>query len=249
VTAAVEGQVIYGRRPVEEAERGRRRIHRIWRAPDTAAEELERLCGSPDHQGVVAEVDPYPYADPNALLRREGALLVALDEVQDPRNLGAVCRSAEFAGAAGVVIPERRSAEVTAVACKASAGAVEHLEVARVRNLADWLAAAKEAGFWIWGADTEAEQAPWDADLTGPTVLVLGSEGKGLRPRVAAACDGLAAFPRVGRTASLNVSAAAAALLFEAARQRSSTGGGGGGGVRTGESANTPSPSDRTRGR
>ncbi len=200
-------------------------MRRVWRAPETSAEELERLCGSPDHQGVVAEVDPYPYADPNALLGQEGVLLVALDEVQDPRNLGAVCRSAEFAGAAGVVIPERRSAEVTAVACKASAGAVEHLEVARVRNLADWLAAAKEAGFWIWGADAEAGQAPWDADLTGPTVLVLGSEGKGLRPRVAAACDGLAALPRVGRTASLNVSAAAAALLFEAARQRSSTGG------------------------
>ena len=135
-------------------------MHRVWRAPETSAEELERLCGSPDHQGVVAEVDPYPYADPNALLRREGALLVALDQVQDPRNLGAVCRSAEFAGAAGVVIPERRSAEVTAVACKASAGAVEHLDVARVRNLADWLAEAKEAGFWIWGADAGREPGP-----------------------------------------------------------------------------------------
>ena len=118
---------IYGKQPVAEAERGRRRVHRVWRAPETSAEELERLCGSPDHQGVVAEVDPYPYADPRGLLREEDALLVALDQVQDPRNLGAVCRSAEFAGAAGVVIPERRSAEVTAVACKASAGAVEHL--------------------------------------------------------------------------------------------------------------------------
>src|SRR5215213_8312198 len=124
-------QIIYGRRPVAEAERGRRRVHRVWRAPETSAEELERLCGSPDHQGVVAEVDPYPYADPRALLR-EGALLLALDQVQDPRNLGAVCRSAEAAGAAGVVVPERRSAAVTAVAAKASAGAVEHLRVARV---------------------------------------------------------------------------------------------------------------------
>jgi 23S rRNA (guanosine2251-2'-O)-methyltransferase len=222
VSAAAQGQIVYGRRPVEEAERGRRRVRRVWRSPDTAPEELERLCGSPNHQGVVAEVDPYPYADPNALLRREGALLLALDQIQDPRNLGAVCRSAEFAGAAGVVIPERRAADVTAVACKASAGAVEHLDVARVRNLADWLDAAKQAGFWIWGADAGGEQAPWQADLTGPTVLVLGSEGKGLRPRVAAACDGLAALPGVGRTASLNVSAAAAAMLFEAARQRSS---------------------------
>lgn len=212
-------QFIYGRNPVAEAERGRRRVHRVWRAPETAAEELERLCGSPDHQGVVAEVDPYPYGDPTGMLR-EGALLVALDQVQDPRNLGAVCRSAEFAGAAGVVVPERRSASVTPVVCKTSAGAVEHLEVAHVRNLADWLAEAKEAGFWIWGADADAEQAPWSTDLTGSTVIVLGGEGKGLRPRVAAACDGLIALPRGGRVESLNVSAAATALLFEALRQR-----------------------------
>jgi 23S rRNA (guanosine2251-2'-O)-methyltransferase len=214
-------QIIYGRRPVAEAERGRRSVHRVWRAPETAPAELERLCGSPDHQGVVAEVDPYPYGDPVAMLRGTSPLLVALDQVQDPRNLGAVCRSAEFAGAAGVVVPERRSAAVTAVTCKASAGAVEHLEVAHVRNLADWLGAAKEAGFWIWGADAEAKDAPWAVDLTGPTVLVLGGEGKGLRPRVAASCDGLVALPRQGRIESLNVSAAAAALLFEARRQRS----------------------------
>jgi 23S rRNA (guanosine2251-2'-O)-methyltransferase len=215
-----ESQIIYGRRPVEEAERGRRRVHRVWRASEVSGEELERLCGSPDHQGAVAEVDPYPFADPNALLRREGALLVALDQVQDPRNLGAVCRSAEFAGAAGVVIPERRSAGVTAVTCKASAGAVEHLDIVRIRNLADWLAEAKQAGFWIWGADAEASQAPWDVDLGGPTVLVLGGEGKGIRPRVASACDGLISLPQGGKVDSLNVSAAAAALLFEATRQR-----------------------------
>lgn len=212
--------LIYGKRPVAEAERGSRQVHRVWKSPETSPDELQQLCGSPDHQGVVAEVDPYPYADPNALLRREGALIIALDQVQDPRNLGAVCRSAEFAGAAGVVIPERRSAEVTAVTCKASAGAVEHLDVARVRNLADWLAGAKAAGFWIWGADTAASDAPWDVDLSGPTVLVLGGEGKGIRPRVVSACDGLVALPRSGRVDSLNVSAAAAALLFEAARQR-----------------------------
>ena len=214
-------QIIYGRRPVEEAERGRRRVHRVWRAPETPADELERMCGSPDHQGVVAEVDPYPYGDPAGLLRKENALLVALDQVQDPRNLGAVYRSAEFAGAAGVVVPERRAAEVTAVACKASAGAVEHIEVARVRNLADWLAEAKTAGFWIWGADADAGQAPWSVDLTGPTVLVLGAEGKGVRPRVASACDGLVALPGTGEIDSLNVSSAAAALVFEAVRQRS----------------------------
>jgi 23S rRNA (guanosine2251-2'-O)-methyltransferase len=214
-------QKIYGRRPVEEAERGKRRVHRVWRTPETTTDELERLCGSPDHQGVVAEVDPYLYADPNALLRREDALILVLDQVQDPRNLGAICRSAEFAGAAGVVVPERRSAEVTAVTCKASAGAVEHLEVARIRNLADWLGEAKAAGFWIWGADAEASRAPWDVDLSGSTVLVLGGEGKGIRPRVAAACDGLVALPRRGRVESLNVSAAGSALAFEVVRQRS----------------------------
>ncbi len=213
-------QVIYGRQPVTEAERGRRRVHRVWRAPETDAFELERLCGSPDHQGVVAEVDPYPYGDPRGLLRGEDALLIALDQVQDPRNLGAVCRSAEFAGATGVVVPERRSAAVTAATCKASAGAVEHLQVAHVRNLADWLADAKAAGFWIWGADAEARSSAWDVDLKGPTVLVLGGEGKGIRPRVANACDGLVSLPRRGEVESLNVSAAATALLFEAIRQR-----------------------------
>ena len=213
-------QIIYGRQPVAEAERGRRRVQRVWRAPDTDPLELERLCGSPDHQGVVAEVDPYPYADARGMLRGEDALIVALDQVQDPRNLGAVCRSAEFAGAVGVIVPDRRSAAVTAVTCKASAGAVEHLQVAHVRNLADWLADAKAAGFWIWGADADAKAAPWSVDLKGPTVIVLGGEGKGIRPRVAAACDGLVALPRRGQIESLNVSAAATALLFEALRQR-----------------------------
>jgi 23S rRNA (guanosine2251-2'-O)-methyltransferase len=213
-------QLIYGKQPVAEAERGRRQVQRVWRAPDTSSEELERLCGSPDHQGVVAEVDPYPYADPNQLLRTDNALIIALDQVQDPRNLGAVCRSAEVAGAAGLVVPDRRSADVTPATCKASAGAVEHLQIARVRNLADWLAEAKEVGFWLWGADADASQAPWDVDLTGPTVLVLGGEGKGIRPRVASACDGLVALPQVGKVESLNVSAAATALLFEAVRQR-----------------------------
>ncbi len=193
---------------------------RAWRAPETSTEELERLCGSPDHQGVVAEVEPYPYAGAAELLRVENALLVALDQVQDPRNLGAVARSAEAAGAAGLVIPERRSAAVTPVVCKTSAGAVEHLPIAHVRNLADWLGEAKEAGFWIWGADADAKQAPWEVDLSGPTVLVLGGEGKGLRPRVASACDGLVALPQRGSIDSLNVSAAATALLFEAVRQR-----------------------------
>jgi 23S rRNA (guanosine2251-2'-O)-methyltransferase len=211
---------IYGRRPVAEAERGRRRVHRVWRAPETSAEELERLAGSPDHQGVVAEVDPYPYADPASLLDAEDALVVVLDQVQDPHNLGAVCRAAEVAGAAGVVIPDRRAASVTAAACKASAGAVEHLPVARVRNVADWLGEAKERGAWVYGAAAGAERAYTEVDWTGRAVLALGSEGSGLRPRVAASCDELISIPLAGQVDSLNASVAAAVIMFEARRQR-----------------------------
>ena len=219
-----ERERIYGRRPVAEAERGRRAVHRIWRAPDTPAEELERLCGSPDHQGVVAEVDPYPYADPDSLFSEDDGqgLVVALDQIQDPHNLGAVCRAAEVAGAAGVVIPERRAASITAAAVKASAGAVEHLPVARVRNLADWLADAKRQEAWIYGADAEAAVRYSDVDWTGRAVLVLGSEGKGLRQRVAKTCDELVSIPVAGRVGSLNASVAAAVILFEARRQRGS---------------------------
>jgi 23S rRNA (guanosine2251-2'-O)-methyltransferase len=215
-----ERERIYGRRPVAEAERGRRRVHRVWRAPDTPAEELERLSGSPDHQGVVAEVDPYPYADPSTLLQPEDALVVVLDQIQDPHNLGAVCRAAEVAGASGVVIPERRAASVTPAACKTSAGAVEHLPVARVRNVADWLAEAKEAGAWVYGAAADAERSYTDVDWSGRAVLALGSEGSGLRPRVAESCDQLISIPVAGQVESLNASVAAAVILFEARRQR-----------------------------
>jgi 23S rRNA (guanosine2251-2'-O)-methyltransferase len=215
-----ERERIYGRRPVAEAERGRRRVHRIWQAPETPPEELERLCGSPEHQGVVAEVDPYPYTDPGRILEAEDSLVVVLDQVQDPHNLGAVCRAAEVAGASGVVIPERRSASVTAAACKASAGAVEHLAVARVRNIADWLGEAKQSGAWAYGAAAEAERAYTDVDWSGRAALVLGSEGSGLRPRVAESCDELISIPMAGRIESLNASVAAAVILFEARRQR-----------------------------
>lgn len=212
--------IVYGRRPVAEAQRGRRRVRRMWTSDDLPQAELTRLAGSPDHQGIVAEVDPYPYADPRALLDAPDGLIVALDQIQDPRNLGAICRSAEAVGAGGVVIPTRRAASVTPVAAKASAGAVEHLPVARVPNLADWLGFAKEAGAWVYGAESGAATPYASADLTGKVVLVVGSEGGGLRRRVAESCDLLVSIPIRGRVESLNVSAAAAVLLFEAARQR-----------------------------
>jgi 23S rRNA (guanosine2251-2'-O)-methyltransferase len=219
--------IVYGRNPVREALRGRRRVKRVWASANAAREEwlasveveradddeLERLSGSADHQGVCADAGDYPYADAAGLLSDEEALVACLDQIQDPRNLGAICRVAECAGAAGVVIPERRSAEVTPAVCKASAGAVEHLRVARVRNIADWLGEAKQAGAWVYGAS--ADGVPYARpDYRGRVVLVLGSEGRGLRPRVSDACDELVALPMRGRIESLNVSAAAAALVY-----------------------------------
>jgi 23S rRNA (guanosine2251-2'-O)-methyltransferase len=217
--------IVYGRNPVREALSGRRRVLRAWAAEpldwlvdvevsSATPSQLEERCGSPDHQGVCAQAEPYPYADARSLLEPGDALVVCLDQVQDPHNLGAVCRVAEGVGAAGLVIPERRAAEVTPAVCRASAGAVEHLAVARVRNLADWLGEAKQAGAWAYGADAGA-QVPYDKpDYSGRVVLVLGSEGRGLRPRVAEACDELVALPRRGRVESLNVATAAAALLY-----------------------------------
>jgi 23S rRNA (guanosine2251-2'-O)-methyltransferase len=212
--------IVYGRNAVREAQRGRRQVLRLWEEPDVPREELELLCGSPDHQGHVAEVEPYPYVDAEELLGPEDALVVVLDQIQDPQNLGAICRSAESAGATGVVIPERGGAEVTAAVCRASAGAVEHLAIARVRNVADFLAAAKREGAWIYGAEAGAGTPHWQPDYTGRVVLVLGSEGKGLRPRVRGACDALVELPLRGKIESLNVSATAAALLYEIVRQR-----------------------------
>lgn len=224
--------IIYGRHPVREALRGPREVRRIWatsgamREPwlqeesvpraQATAEQLEGRCGSSAHQGICAEVEAFRYALPEAVLAAPTPLIVALDQVQDPQNLGSICRSAECAGADAVVIPERRSAEVTAAVCKASAGAVEHLRVARVRNLADFLGEAKAAGAWAYGADAGAEMLYTEVDWRGGVVLVLGAEGRGLRPRVAAACDALIALPVRGRIESLSVGAAAAILLYTA---------------------------------
>jgi 23S rRNA (guanosine2251-2'-O)-methyltransferase len=221
--------ILYGRNPVLEAVRGPREVMRVWATAAAAREEwlaalgpklandhdLEQLCGSSDHQGVCAEVEPYRYADPRSLLESsDDALVVALDEVQDPRNLGAVIRVAECAGAAGVVIGERRAAQITPVVCKASAGAVEHMRVARARNLADYLAEAKQQGAWVYGTSAK-DAVPYDQpDYRGKVVVVFGSEGRGLRPRVRAACDELIALPLRGHIDSLNVSAAASAVLY-----------------------------------
>lgn len=229
--------ILYGRNPVREALRaGRRTFGEIWATERVIArepwlaqagariarpDEIERRAESSDHQGVCADAGGYPYVSAPELLMRPDPFVVALDELQDPQNLGAIARSAECAGVTGVVICERRAAAVTPAVVKASAGAVEHLRVARVRNLADFLGEAKTAGAWCYGADGGGDTAYDAPDYRGGVVLVMGAEGSGLRPRVAKSCDALVSLPLRGRTASLNVSAAAAVLMYEIVQRRS----------------------------
>ena len=269
--------ILYGRNPVREALRGRRSrsVSEVWATAGAAretwlhgievkvcaGEDIERRCGSSVHQGICAVAGGYPYASADELLAIADPLIVVLDQVQDPQNLGSICRTAECAGATGVVIHERRSAEVTPAVCKASAGAVEHLRIARVRNVADFLGEARDAGCWCYGASALAGAppvgegggvrrgklregvldgegsatrqgsrrasggppiVPYTApDYSGGVVLVLGSEGSGLRPRVAGACDQLVSLPLRGRIESLGVAAAAAALLYGILQDRS----------------------------
>jgi len=228
--------ILYGRNPVREALRaGRRTIGQVWATENAArepwlrthpdvqvvsAQQIESRAGSPDHQGVAADAGGYPYVGPAELLTGDAPFVVVLDELQDPQNLGAICRTAESAGVTGVVIPERRAAHVTPAVAKASAGAVEHLWVARVSNIADFLGTAKVAGCWCYGADAEAPTRYDEPDYSGGVVLVLGSEGTGLRPRVAKSCDALISLPMRGQVASLNVSAAAAVLMYGIVQRR-----------------------------
>ncbi len=185
--------------------------------PDSA---LTAAAESRDHQGVVAYCEPYRYADAHELADGERPLLACLDQVTDPRNLGAIARSAEGAGATGIVVPEHNAARVTAAVCRASAGAVEHVPVAVVVNLGRYLGEVKRNDFWVWAADGGAETLVWRADFTTGTALVFGSEGRGVRPGVRRACDDAFSIPLAGRIESLNVSVAAGVALFEAARQR-----------------------------
>jgi 23S rRNA (guanosine2251-2'-O)-methyltransferase len=224
-------ELVYGRRAVREALRGPREVLELlaterasrdgWeRKPKVVPERvLSEVAGTRDHQGVVARVEPYRYADAYELAAVEEPLLVCLDQVTDPRNLGAVCRSAEGAGATGVVLPAHRSARVTPAVARSSAGAVEHLPVAVVPNLARWLNDVKSGRLWVWAADVGGTPMG-EADLRGGVALVFGAEGQGLRPLVRKACDGAVSIPLLGRTESLNVSVAAAVLLYEARRQR-----------------------------
>ncbi|HEU0304381.1 MAG TPA: 23S rRNA (guanosine(2251)-2'-O)-methyltransferase RlmB [Gaiellaceae bacterium] len=231
-------ELVYGRRPVYEALRGPRAVlelHASERAlrseawlreqdsprPRTASErDLGDLAGTREHQGVVALCEPYAYADAYELARRPEPLLVCLDGVTDPQNLGAVARSAEGAGATGLVLPAHRSARVTPAVCRVSAGAVEHLPVAVVPNLARFVADVKGPRLWAYAAVAEAATPLWEADFAGGVLVVLGAEGSGIRPLVRRQCDAEVAIPLAGRVESLNVSVAAALVLFEVARRR-----------------------------
>jgi len=232
----VTREQVYGRRAVRELLRGRRQALELWATERAASvdawlrdgprvqvkpeRELSEAAGTRDHQGVLAWCEPYPYADAYDLVAGERPLVACLDQVTDPRNLGAVARSAEGAGATGIVVPAHGSARVTPAVCRASAGAVEHLPIAVVPNLARWLNDVKGDRLWVWAAAADGERELWSAELDGGTVLVFGAEGRGVRPLVRRACDGAISIPLAGRVESLNVSVAAALLLYEAARQR-----------------------------
>jgi len=229
----VTAELVYGRRAVREALRGRRAVREVLVSERAKGEdwlprrrvqlrperELTELAGTRDHQGIVARCEPFVYADAFELAAADQPLIACLDQVTDPRNLGAVARAAEGAGATGIVLPAHSSARVTPAVCRASAGAVEHLPVAVVPNLARFLKEIKGPRLWVYAADLGGEPM-WDADLRGGVVLVFGAEGKGLRPLVRRACDGVVSVPLLGVVESLNVSVAAGLLLYEARRQR-----------------------------
>jgi 23S rRNA (guanosine2251-2'-O)-methyltransferase len=230
-------EIIYGIRPVVEAlGSGRRKVFlvidavgndevakvasargvEVKRAP---RQRVEELAGGGVHQGVAARVEPYPYAGLAEILSSPEPLVLVLDGVTDPRNLGAVLRAADGAGAGGVVIPKDRAVGVTAAAVKASAGTSEHVRVARVTNLRRAIDTMKEAGLWVYAA--EAGGTPYtDLDLAGDVAFVLGSEGRGVRRLVREGCDGSVSVPMLGVVESLNVSVASAVLLYEARRRR-----------------------------
>ncbi len=238
----MKGDLIYGLRPVVEALRSKRRevrevldsigdkeiaaeaAARGIPTKRTSRERIEALVPGAVHQGVVARVGPYPYSGLEEILALPDPLVVVLDGVTDPRNLGAVLRAADGAGASGVVIPKDRAAGVTPVVVKASAGASEHMLIARETNLRRALEKMKEAGVWVYAAEGGAPgggaTAYTDLDLSGPVVFVLGSEGRGIRRLVREGCDGTVSIPMGGAVSSLNVSVASAVLLFEARRQR-----------------------------
>lgn len=239
--------VLVGRNAVTEALKSGRGINKLWIASGdregsvaeiaTLAKErgivvqyverakIESLAGGHRHQGVLAYVAPVPYAELDDILKAaeekgEAPFLVLLDELEDPHNLGALLRTADATGVHGILIPKRRSVSLNATVAKTSAGAVEYVPVARIGNIAQTLKKLKEKGFWVAGADMDGEKAYYEADLTGPLVLVVGSEGRGMSRLTKEACDFIVSMPMVGRINSLNASVAGSILMYESMRQR-----------------------------
>lgn len=244
--ASDEG-LIEGRNAVTEALRSGRTINKIFLADGDTDRSLGRLAAmakdagavvvridrrklndmSPTgaHQGIIASVAAHDYATLDDIFavaeaRGEAPLIVVCDELSDPHNLGAILRTAECAGAHGVIIPKRRSVALTAVVAKASAGAIEYMKVARVSNVAATLRELKSRGVWVFGTAADGTTALYDADLKGPAAVVIGNEGAGMSRLVAETCDFKVSIPMRGRISSLNASAAAAILLYEAVRKR-----------------------------
>ncbi|NLG78364.1 MAG: 23S rRNA (guanosine(2251)-2'-O)-methyltransferase RlmB [Firmicutes bacterium] len=241
---AREVPTVTGRNPVIEALRSGRPLTKIMIAkgvePGFAAtvKSLAREAGVPvvevergkldafaagqRHQGVVAVGAAARYCEVDDLLERAGesALIVVLDGIEDPRNLGAIIRTCDAVGATGVIVPKRRACGLTSVAARASAGAVEYVPCARAANLPREVEKLKERGFWVFGADAGAERTIYEVDFTGPVALVIGSEGRGISRLLAERCDFLVRIPTLGRVSSLNASVAAAVIMFEVLRQR-----------------------------
>ena len=242
----VEGQ-LEGRNALTEALRSGRTIDKVFIAAGETDRALQRLAAQAKeagavvvpvdrrkldamsvthaHQGVITLAAAHEYYTVDDILeeaaaRGENALIVICDELTDPHNLGAILRSAECAGAHGIIIPKRRSVGLTATVAKASAGAVEYMKVARVTNINNAIAELKEKGVWIFGTAAEGSIPMYQADLTGPAALVIGNEGDGMSPLVRKNCDVTVHIPMQGRISSLNASAAASILLYEAVRQR-----------------------------
>ena len=192
---------------------------------ETDRRKLDQLSATGAHQGVIAVVAAHDYSSVDDIFARaaekgEPPLIVLCDELSDPHNLGAIIRTAECAGAHGVIIPKRRSVGLTAVVGKASAGALEYMPVARVSNLVNTIKELKERGVWVCGTAADGDTSLYRADLKGPTAIVIGSEGDGMSRLVAESCDYKVSIPMRGSISSLNASAAAAILLYEAVRQR-----------------------------
>jgi 23S rRNA (guanosine2251-2'-O)-methyltransferase len=249
----MDNEILWGYHPVYEALRaGRRTVFTVYvaqggrnaREKDViqyarragvavqakTAQQLTALVGHRRHQGICASVSGYPMVTLDVLLavaetRRQETFLLVLDQVVDPQNLGAVARTAQCAGVHGVVILKDRSASPTAAACKASAGALEYMQLACVTNLSEALKRLKASGIWIVGADQQAQETVFQADMTGPLAVVVGAEEKGIRPLVRKQCDRMVSIPQCGPIGSLNASAAAAVILYETFRQRNSASG------------------------